>query len=58
MLVYLRDGSAHIEIQVADQTFHLTHSQYADTEPTSPSADPISPGARVAPVMPLFKSLV
>ena len=31
--------------EVADQTFYLTQSQYTDTEPTSPSADPISPGA-------------
>ena len=35
----------HTEIQVADQTFHLTQSQYTDTGPTSPSADPITPGA-------------
>ena len=35
----------HIEIEVADPTFHLTHSQYTDTGPTSPSADPITPGA-------------
>ena len=35
----------HTEIQVADQTFHLTQSQYTDTRPTSPSADPITPGA-------------
>ena len=34
----------HTEIQVADQTFHLTQSQYTDTGPTSPSADPITPG--------------
>ena len=33
----------HIEIEVADQTFHLTQSQYTDTGPTSPRADPISP---------------
>ena len=33
------------EIEVADQTFHLTQSQYTDTGPTSPSADPITPGA-------------
>ena len=50
-LVYLRDGSAdnftccHTEIDVADQTFYLTQSQYTDTGPTSPSADPITPGA-------------
>ena len=35
----------HTEIQVADQTFYLTQSQYTDTGPTSPSADPITPGA-------------
>ena len=35
----------HTEIKVADQTFHLTQSQYTDTGPTSPSADPITPGA-------------
>ena len=35
----------HNEIEVADQTLHLTQSQYTDTGPTSPSADPIMPGA-------------
>ena len=35
----------HIEIKFADQTFHLTQSQYTDTGPTSPSTDPITPGA-------------
>ena len=35
----------HTEIEVADPTFHLTKSQYADTGLTSPSADPIMPGA-------------
>ena len=35
----------HTEIEVADQTFHLTQSQHTDTGPTSPSADPITPGA-------------
>ena len=35
----------HTEIEVADPTFHLTQSQYTDTGPTSPSADPITPGA-------------
>ena len=35
----------HTEIGVADQTFYLTQSQYTDTGPTSPSADPIMPGA-------------
>ena len=35
----------HTEIEVADQTFHLTQSKYTDTGPTSPSTDPITPGA-------------
>ena len=35
----------HAEIEVADQTFYLTQSQYTDTGPTSPSTDPITPGA-------------
>ena len=35
----------HTEIEVADQTFYLTQSQYTDTGPISPSADPITPGA-------------
>ena len=35
----------HTEIEAADQTFHLTQSQYTDTGPTSPSADTITPGA-------------
>ena len=34
----------HIEIEVADQTFYLIHSQYTDTGPTGPTADPITPG--------------
>ena len=34
----------HTETEVADQTFYLTQSQYTDTGPTSPSADPITPG--------------
>ena len=33
------------EKEVADPTFCLTQSQYTDTGPTSPSADPITPGA-------------
>ena len=37
--------SCHTEIEVADPTFYLTQSQYTDTGPTSPSADPITPGA-------------
>ena len=36
---------SHTEIEVADQTFYLTQSQYTDTGLTSPSADPITPGA-------------
>ena len=35
----------HTEIEVADPTYHLTQSQFTDTGPTSPSADPIMPGA-------------
>ena len=35
----------HTEIEAADQTFHLTQSQYTDTGPTSPITDPITPGA-------------
>ena len=35
----------YTEIDVADPTSHLTQSQYTDTVPTSPSADPITPGA-------------
>ena len=35
----------HTEIEVADQSFYLTQSQYTDTGPTSPSADLITPGA-------------
>ena len=35
----------HTEIEAADPTFHLTQSQYTDPGPTSPSADPITPGA-------------
>ena len=34
----------HTDRGVAVQTFHLTQSQYTDTEPTSPSTDPIEPG--------------
>ena len=37
-------GAAHTEIEVADQTFHLTQSQYTDTGPTTPIADPVMPG--------------
>ena len=36
----------HTEIEVANQTFLLTKPQYTDTGPTSPSTDPITPGAR------------
>ena len=35
----------HTEIEVAGQTFYLTRSQYTDTGPTSPGADPITPGS-------------
>ena len=49
----------HAEIEVADQTFYLTQSQYTDTGRTSPSADPTMPGAwQVGTGAPSFKSLV
>ena len=35
----------HTEVEVTDQIFCLTQSQYADTGPTSPCADPIIPVA-------------
>ena len=35
----------HTEIEVADQTFYLTQSEYTDSRPTGPSADPVTPGA-------------
>ena len=35
----------HTETEVADQLFYLTQPQYTDTGSTSPSADPITPGA-------------
>ena len=51
-LVYFRDGSpqtilraAHTETELADQIIYLAQSSYTDTGPTSPSADPIMPGA-------------
>ena len=43
--IYLNNFTCcHTEVEVADQTFHLTQSQYTDTGPTSPSNDPITPG--------------
>ena len=35
----------HTETEAANQTFHLTQSQYTDTGPTSPITDPIVPDA-------------
>ena len=35
----------HTEVEAADPAFYLTQSQYTDTGPTSPSADPITPDA-------------
>ena len=35
----------HTETEVADQTFYLTQSQYADTGPTSHSDELVTPGA-------------
>ena len=50
-LLYFRDGSAQIILRAATlrrklqiKAFHLTQSQYTDTGPTSPRADPITPG--------------
>ena len=34
----------HTEIEVSDQKFYLTQSQYTDAEPTSPSFDSVKPG--------------
>ena len=34
--------SYHTEIKAVDLTYNLTQSQYSDTGPTSPSADPIT----------------
>ena len=49
----------HTEMEVADQTFHLTQSQYTDTRPTSPSTDPVTPGAwHGSHWSSIFKSLV
>ena len=49
MLVYLKNRFTQIIVraatEVADQNFYLTQSQYAVTGPTSPSADPVAPGA-------------
>ena len=45
----------HSEIEVEDQTGYLTQSQYTDTRPTNPNADPIMPGAgRVATGVPVI----
>ena len=35
----------HTEIEAVDQTIYLTQLQYTETGPTSPSTDPITPGA-------------
>ena len=35
----------YTEIEVVDHTIYLTQSLYTDTGPTSPSTDPITPGA-------------
>ena len=34
----------HTDIEVANQTFHFTQSQYTDTGSIIPSTDPITPG--------------
>ena len=43
-------------VHVADQTLYLTQSQYTDTWPTSPSVDPISPGAWQGSHWTIFKT--
>ena len=49
----------HTEIEVADQTFHLTLLQYTDTGQTGPSIDIITPGAwQGSHWSPIIKSLV
>ena len=35
----------HIETDIADQTCHPSQLRYTNTEPASPSADPITPGS-------------
>ena len=35
----------HTVVEVADQTFYFSQSQYTHTGPTSPSADPVMTGA-------------
>ena len=45
----------HTKREAAHHTFYLTQSQYNDTGPTCPSADPITPGATGVSS---FKSLV
>ena len=35
----------HTETEGVDHTCYLIHSQYTDAGPTSPSADPVTPGA-------------
>ena len=35
----------HTQTEAADPAFNFTQSQYTDTGPTSPSADPITPGS-------------
>ena len=42
------------EIELEDQTFYLTHPQPTDIRPTSPSADPVTPG-RVASGVPTIR---
>ena len=49
----------HIEIEVADQIFYLTRSQYTDTRPTIPALTlQYQVPGRVATWVPIFESLV
>ena len=53
---YAKGICCHAETEAADQTFYLTQSQYTDTGPTCPGADPVTPGAgRVATGVSMFR---
>ena len=63
MVLYPRGGPAqtccHTEIEAADQTGCLNQSRYTDTGPTSPCADPKTPGGwQVASGVPVLTSPV
>ena len=43
--LFYTQPAGQTEIEAEDQTFYLTQSQYTNTGPTSPSADPRTPEA-------------